>query len=144
MKHFQPNEFGGWYEQLHPQLKEKLDAFREGWGAPVQVSPVGGAVGRRGGSSRSRHNVDVWGNVQAVDVFPIGLVGHADAIRAVSVAKRVGFTGIGFYPNWRPQPGVHLDVRDDRPPGRPATWGGIRPDGGAMKYVSLQEAIDAL
>ena len=142
MKYFKPNEFQGWYEQLEPSLKTKLDKFREEWGDIVKVSPVGGAVGRNlGPDNQSKHNVDYWGEVLAVDLMPKGMILVEDMNRAMSVAKDCGFTGIGIYPFWLPQPGIHVDVR---PGTRVAQWGAIpNREKGGQRYVSVEEALQA-
>jgi len=140
MHFFKPAEFQGHYERLNPKLKEYLDEFRRQWGRPIRISPAPKAVGRTDGNSQ--HNYMRWGDVRAVDVMPDGLIGRSDAIRAVQLAKDIGFTGIGVYPDWRPSSGMHLDVRDGRERGKPATWGGVRNDSGKQVYVSMEQAIN--
>ena len=150
--YFDPTEFRGWYERLHPRLAYCLDIFRHMWGSSVIVSPANGAIGRRD-DSQSRHNVNAWGRVEAIDVMPDGLRTASQAQRAVDKATQACFTGIGIYPHWRPDVGMHLDVRGTERPGRPATWGAVdynratqsqkrrgRVDGGQV-YVSIEEAI---
>lgn len=131
-RYFSPGEFGGWFEQMAPELLRKLDRFREQWGGRVVVSPVAGGVGRHlGEGDQSQHNVDQWGEVRAVDFFPQvrDLAGRwryinsaAEIRRAYEVARAVGFTGIGVYTDTAPGYMVHGDVRPDREPGDPATW----------------------
>lgn len=60
--------------------------------------------------------------------------------RWLQVAKLAGFTGVGLYPDWKPRPGMHLDVRPDRTPTNPATWAGIRNDEGYQVYVGINAA----
>lgn len=136
MKYFSEHEFNGWYGRLSPELKIALDTFRGVWGYPVIISPAEGAVGRHLGDSKSQHNIDKWGEVRAVDIFPYGLDSYSDAVRAIQCAKESGFTGIGIYPEWSPQCGMHVDVR---PGNHIATWGQV--DG---EYVSIQIALNEL
>lgn len=136
-RYFQPREFGDWSEHVSAKLLACLDAFRELWGAPVVISPVPGAVGRRD-DSQSQHNVNRWGEVRAVDCFPRAMATIRDMREAVDIARTVGITGIGVYPDWRPQPGLHLDVRASRDEGDPALWAGV---GDPQQYVAIGEVI---
>lgn len=141
MKNFKPEEFQGWYNQCDLNLLDKLDKFRDLWGAPVMVSPAHGAVGRQlGKDATSQHNIDRWGWVKAVDVMPKGMLERADMERAIRLAEEAGFTGIGVYPFWHPFPGLHLDVRDS-PDGRVATWAGV-PKGGKQVYIGMLAGLD--
>ncbi len=129
LKHFTPDEFGPWWPQMNQELLKKLDAFRERWGAPVVISPAEGSLGRHGGEfGTSQHNVDAWGEVRAVDVFPMVPAGRSgyrymtnaeDRQRAMEVARAVGFTGIGLYTDTSPGNMLHVDVR---PTADVATW----------------------
>ena len=140
-KYFKNNEFQGWFDFLHPELLPKLDAFREGWGAPVMISPAPGAVGRRAPSSvKSQHNVTLWGTTRAVDIMPIGMKTKADFKKAVEIAKLVGFSGIGVYPDWSPQPGLHVDVRPGRAQGQPALWSAFKVNG-RQEYFAIDKAL---
>jgi hypothetical protein len=133
MKYFKPEEFQGYFDRLHPDLKIKLDELRERIGSPIAISPAPGAVGRTTGNSY--HNYVKHGSVMAVDVFPdanVYLPGFLEE------AKEIGFTGIGYYPHWQPRPGFHVDVR---PGDRVATWGGVRNEEGKQIYVSIEEAF---
>lgn len=136
LKHFKASEFGGWWPLMNRDLLLKLDEFRERWGVPVQISPASGAIGRETKGSASQHNVLRWGEVRAVDVMPVGMTTEAAKRRAVEIARDVGFTGIGLYPDWQPWPGLHLDVRADREPGDPAEWAGVKTVRG-QEYVAL-------
>ena len=137
MKHFKPEEFQGFYHDLSVVLCEKIDLTRERWGKPIHVSKAPGAVGRHLGIyDTSQHNIDRWHEVRALDVMPEGLESAYEVGQFFELAKEIGFTGIGFYPNWKPLPGFHLDVR----PGKLATWGRI--DG--KHYVSIIEAFESI
>lgn len=141
LRHFRPQEFGEWWPRMSVRLLEVLDEFRAIWGAPVTISPVEGALGRHmGPDAASQHNVDRWREVRAADVFPHGMVTRADAERAFRCAVAAGATGFGSYPHWQPQPGVHIDVRQDRQRGAPATWGFVRHDG-RKRQVALTQAF---
>ena len=135
MKYFTPKEFRGWYIYLSESFKLKLDAFREELGYPVHISPASGAIGRHAGKHTSRHNVDRYGVLEALDVMPEVI----EPERWIAAAKKVGLTGIGFYPDWKPQPGIHIDDRG----GRLATWGGVRnTPKSRQRYVSLRHALN--
>ena len=150
MIHFTRKEFirNGvqWFGYLAKELPEMLDAFREQWGAPVHVSPSQWALGRHNGTDgTSQHNVDRDGILRAVDLMPEGIKTRADMERAVDIAKRVGFTGIGVYPDWRPRPGIHVDTREDRVRNNPAQWGAVRDTPSAkQRYTSTHEALSKL
>ena len=143
LKYFSPDEFRQWWGQMNPELLQKLDAFRERWGAPVRISPASGALGRHDGiTGTSQHNVDAWGEVRAVDVFPMVPAGRggyayissrADRERAYQTARAVGFTGIGLYTDTSPGDMLHVDVR---PQTNVATWSRI--DG---SYMDIGQAI---
>jgi hypothetical protein len=137
LRYFTPQEFGGWYEKMSPDLLKKLDEFRHQWGFPIQVSPHQDAVGREHPTSNSQHNIMKWGEVRAVDVFPKNSLGGyinsaAERKRAYDIAKRVGFTGIGLYTDTSPGHMVHLDVRE----GSLAKWSRI-----AGQYKGIDEAL---
>lgn len=146
MKYFKPTEFGLWYDQLSPVLKYNLDALREELGAPIHLSKAKVAIGRNLGSDNtSQHNVDKWGEVRAVDGY---VPEELSLLDFYNEAKGVGFTGIGFYTGWNGGRGFHLDVREDRQEGFPATWGGTYTYNpvtkkGKTAYGSLWEMIDA-
>lgn len=140
MKYFKPSEFQGFFPRLHPDLVLYLDLFREAWGAPVSVSPAVGAVGRTTGSGY--HNYVLHGCVMAVDVMPDFSDGRT-LKEAYYCAKGLEkFSGIGAYPDWKPRPGLHLDVRPDRSPLNPATWAGVKNDKGKQVYVGVLEAFE--
>ena len=144
--HFKPPEFnrGGtnWYSDMSPRLLVLLDVYRTMWGLPVSISGHNKAVGRcLGRDNTTQHNIERWGEVRAVDCFPSGMEPTSVA-DAVQLADEIGFTGIGLYPQWRNnkgevQPGLHLDVRSDRRPGDPATWGYLNGE-----WVSINDAIE--
>lgn len=144
LKHFSASEFGLWWPLMNAELLTKLDAFREAWGAPVRISPASGGIGRHQGSEgNSQHNVDKWGEVRAVDVFPLVEVrpgeyrymnSQADRQRAFNTAKQVGFTGIGLYTDTKPGDMLHVDTRESG--GRVATWSRV-----AGNYRGISEVL---
>lgn len=140
LKYFSAQEFGVWFPLMSAELLIKLDAFRHAWGAPVEISPAEGGIGRED-ESNSQHNVSAWGEVRAIDVMPRGMSTEAERRRAVAIAKEVGFTGIGIYPDWKPRAGLHLDVRKPQSPGHVATWSGIKNHNGKQVYASLERGL---
>lgn len=154
LRYFAPDEFRNWWGQMSPRLLVLLDVLRYSWGQPIIVSPAEGALGRHD-AGESQHNIDQWGEVRAADVMPDG-IGRASQVRqCVEDARVLGFTGIGVYPHWSPSPGLHLDVRESRDLGDPATWGALSVDRatqgqrqrgserGGQVYLSLDEAVAA-
>lgn len=135
LEYFSADEFGAWWPFMSADLLQKLDEFRRRWGAPVTVSGAHGALGRTG-DGHSQHNVDRWGEVRAIDVFPKGMDSLADRTRAFDIAKSIGFTGIGIYTDTKPSNMLHLDVREDRNAGDPAKWSRV---GG--RYLGIDEVI---
>ena len=136
LRHFRAEEFGKWWELMSPHLLLGLDAFRDQWGAPVVVSPSREALGRHDGDGRSQHNVDRWGEVRAADVFARGLTGPRAAAKARRIAERVGFTGVGVYPQALPHAMLHLDWREGRTPSEPAEWTAVRNADGGWDYAA--------
>ena len=141
LKHFKPEEFGAWYPFMNNELLRKLDLFRELLGSPVHVSPVDGALGRHGGDDdHSQHNVDLWGDVRAIDVFPTlngeYIQTEAERTHVYNIARQAGFTGIGLYTDTVPGNMLHVDVRDDRSESAPALWARV-----AGEYTGIAEVI---
>lgn len=101
-----------------------------------------GAVGRRAPKTeKSLHNVNLWGKVKAVDILPTGMVTKEDFKKAFEIAKEVGFTGIGVYPDWVPQPGLHVDNRPGVAKGKPAKWSAFRINGQQV-YFHIDKAFE--
>ena len=141
LNHFVPAEFGKWWGLMSPELLRKLDKFRELWGDKVMISPVSGAIGRHlGHDDTSQHNVDKWGEVRGIDIFPKGLNASTKA-KAIRCAKKAGFTGYGIYSDTKPSWMMHVDVRADRTVSRPATWGRVSDAKGSKRYVGLGEVV---
>jgi len=141
MHFFKPSEFpAGEFVLLDKRVHPCLDDFRKLWGGPVFITPVRGGVARRGGNSRSQHNVTRWGKSRAVDVFPKDMGSAVARARAVDCAVAAGFTGIGLYPDWRDgrgnRGGLHLDIR----PGAIALWSGWARSSG-QTYEAIGAAL---
>lgn len=145
MQHFTRKEFRGWYDQMSPRLVTMLDVFRFVIKNPVHISLAEGAIGRElGRHNRTKHNVDLWGEVRAIDFFVEGVETEAEARMVFNTLRWLGFTGVGVYPEWtnnkgKKQVGFHADVRHDRDMGDPATWGKI--NGG---WVSAEQALESM
>lgn len=138
LRYFSPEEFGPWWPQMSRDLLFKLDEFRHRWGAPVIISPAEGSLGRHQGHvGESQHNVDAWGEVRAVDVFPKVngryMTRAADRRRAYEIAQEVGFTGIGLYTDTTPGNMLHVDVR---PGNRVAKWSRVGGD-----YLDIGQVV---
>lgn len=145
-----------WWPRMSPRLLVLLDVFRHALGEAVLISPAEGSLGRRRGpSDSSQHNVDRWGEVRAADVMIRNMRRADQARRAAELAQSRGFTGIGVYPHWRPHPGLHVDVREDRMPGDSSTWGALALNkatraqkekgrvAGGQVYLPLSEVVSA-
>lgn len=150
LRYFKPHEFRGWWDDMDPALLVLLDRFRarlapltpDPGGVVVRVSPHPRAIGRHDGAKgTSQHNIDRWGEVRAIDVMP--MIGRQYRRNVVGIAIDVGFTGVGLYPDWNPSWGLHLDVRQDREQGKPATWSGIKIwDHDQQKMVQTYRALE--
>lgn len=151
LRHFAPSEFGVWWPFVDDRLLFQLDIYRETLaeivpGVRVKVSGADGAIGRLTGSVESQHYAGD-GVVRAVDVMPYVIEGdekraltRMEMAAAVDLARTM-FSGVGLYPEWKPFPGLHLDVRPDRRPGDPATWARVDVDG-VQQYVSMVVGMD--
>lgn len=149
LDHFDSNEFidadgKNWFNLISPELLVKLDILRGFRTAPIHISKASGAIGRfLGENATSKHNIDKWGLVLAIDVFP-SYEPHLNPKDFLNLAEEVGFRGVGFYPEWEMHTGskllkggFHLDVRPNEVMGDPATWGFIGED-----FVDIYTAIE--
>ena len=149
LRYFSASEFGAYWPLMNVELLAKLDAFRQALGYPVAISQAPGAIGRpiigggqaESGAEKSWHNYALHGEIMAIDVHPLPPGGATadERQRWYNVAKQVGFTGIGIYPDWN-RPGMHLDVRTDRTASNPATWAGVS-RGGKQIYTDISGAF---
>jgi hypothetical protein len=143
--YFDKGEFGQWQDKMSCRLLVMLDVFRHLIDSPVSISDHPSSLGRYlGKNSQSAHNVDVWGEVLAVDCFVDNAKTSRSVQDIVDCAIMLGFTGIGIYPEWvnnngELQCGFHLDIRPTRKPGDPAKWGYV---GG--KFTDIKTALAAL
>jgi hypothetical protein len=135
LEHYSPADFGAWWPFMSPELVILLDDLSTAIGAKLERSPAEGTLGRLYGSTSSQHHAGTL-VVRAADVLiPPGhslraVYDVARGFRTVNPAgETIGFHGIGVYPDWRPRPGLHLDVRPDRNPSNPAEWAGLKVDG---------------
>ena len=130
MQYFKEEEFNGWYDQLHPELKIALDKLRELIKRPIFISQAEGAVGRKD-DSNSYHNINKHGYVMAVDIFPTYVKTKDDCTFIYDKAVEAGFKGIGLYPFWRQGIGFHVDIRKRD---RVSRWSLIK--GGYVSWLS--------
>ncbi len=128
---FEPSEFREWWLYMDTDLLQKLDTFRSLWGRPVAISSHPDALGRHmgAGGSKSYHNIDRYGAVRAVDIFPQGL-NPGNAAQAVQLAEQAGFGGIGLYTDTQPSMMMHLDNR-----ATPGRWARV-----AGNYLGIEQA----
>lgn len=141
LRFFTEAEFREWWPFMDERILKCVDEFRAHWGAPCSISPVDGALGRRlGPEPMSGHNIDRWGTVMAVDLFPAGMDTAEDLKRALDCAKRAQATGIGLYTDTQPSFMIHLDVRPDRTADRPRLWC-RRFVGQERKYLAITDVL---
>ena len=143
LEHFDKEEFRLWWPEMSPRLLTMLDLLRYRLGSAIHISKAKGSLGRQD-ETDSEHNVIKWGEVLAVDCFVNGVFGKNQVWSVIEEATRLGFTGIGIYPEWKnnqgiPQCGFHLGARPNRKMGDPATWGYMNGD-----YVSLMKALRSI
>lgn len=153
LRHFTPDEFGPYWPMMDQQLLVMIDEFRQRLGYRVDISPAPGAIGRpvigqeanpEEQNSSTWHNYFKHGAVMAIDLMPVPPAGATpyERERWLKIAREVGFTGIGIYPDWKPRPGIHVDVRTDRQPGAPALWAGVRdPQTGKQIYTGIEQGL---
>lgn len=143
LRYFKPHEFGDWWGKLDMDLLQKLDNLRDLWSKPIIISPALGGIGRHDGpDGTSMHNIDKWGKVRALDLFP--MVPNAgggfrymrrldDRWKIFEMARKVGFTGIGLYTDTQPGNMIHVDNRSIN---GVALWSRIN-----KKYENISEAL---
>ena len=145
LKYFSASEFGLWWPFMNRDLLLALDAFREEWGSPVQISPVNGTLGRilyaNEDGFESGHNLLRWGTVRAVDFFPrfedgSYIATEAQRRRAYEIAINAGFEGIGLYTDTRPGNMMHGDMA-----GAGRRWARVPVAAGQNPYVSINQVV---
>jgi len=80
---------------------KKLQAFRTRINRPVYFNCLTEGVHVAG----STHGLGIAGDIR------IGGRGPINWNNMLQIAIDVGFKGIGYYPNWKPNKGLHLDDR---------------------------------
>jgi hypothetical protein len=121
---------------MSPRLLQCIDLFRTYWGNRCVVSPNPDALGRRlGPDAMSGHNIDRWGLVEAVDLFPLHMDEPEDLARAYSCARSACATGIGLYTDTKPGNMIHIDTRPDRHCSNPRLWSRVDKTYGAIDLV---------
>lgn len=147
LQFFTRSEFdrGGrnWFEHMSPKALVLLDTTRLQWESKIKISPDPGALGRTGSKNEySQHYHLRPGGVGAIDHIPEGIETAEDVERYVYLLTSLGWTGIGFYPVGASGPRFHGDVRTDQRPLHPATWGQAPDSKGALRTVSIRDAVD--
>jgi len=86
------------------QLLEALDDFRDELNAPIIFSPARGSLFATSGHSEKSYHYQG----KAADImFP-----QTPLLEAFFSATRfIAFGGIGIYPYWKPDAGLHVDIR---------------------------------
>lgn len=102
-------------EKVKFSFMKKLQAFRILIGRPVRFNCLTEGKHVRG----SVHGLGLAGDVR------IGGRGAINWNKMFQFAVSAGFKGIGWYPNWKPNKGLHLDDR----PGLFKMWKRIRVNG---------------
>jgi len=133
LHYFKRSEFRGYFDLMDKRLLVLLDTLRHISGTPISVSAHPRAIGRQDGNSW--HNYRKHGHIYAIDVMPYDKPKYV-----LSIAMDLGFTGIGYYPDWNPRAGLHLDTRTNEDPEYPALWGGINVNG-VQRYTTLESAL---
>jgi len=136
LEHFQPHEFRAWWPFMDAGLLLGLDEFRGILGARVNVSKARGAMGRLKDEFKDSPHFP-RPLVLAVDV----MLPESSLEEGFQAACAAGFTGIGVYPDWHPFHGMHLDMRTEHPPGRPALWSARAVKGNDDKIKQVYGAI---
>jgi hypothetical protein len=136
---FKPVEFRSWWGKVSPELLFRMDCLRGVLGRVVSISKASGSIGRLEGDSQ--HNLNLCGEVRALDFFVAGLTSVSDVQHVVNAMLLCGFTGVGVYTDTRNNDGeravmFHGDVRPDRGVNNPSTWGRVNGE-----YVTLERAI---
>jgi len=90
-----------------PVLLRALDEFRYELGARIIFSPLRGSLYARSGHAKDSYH---YKGMAADLMFP-----DTPLLEAFFAATRfMDFGGIGVYPYWAPDPGLHVDVRPAR------------------------------
>jgi len=95
---------------VQPSVTEKLGQLQAGWSSPLNISSGYRSPGYNARVGGARHSQHIKGN--AIDIDTAGMT-RAEVNKLAAEASRLGFNGIGFYPD-----SLHFDVRQT-----PAAWG---------------------
>jgi len=101
VQHFIPEEFGDHAKQVNPELVYTVEAIRQLSGTPVNIHlPIDGPA----------HAENSWHHKLLALDFHFGKgLSHFSEFTILSSFSQIG--GIGFYPEWSPRPGWHIDLR---------------------------------
>lgn len=135
LRYFKPAGVDQWGNPgaIDDGLLLRLDEFRHWLGVPIYVLH---GVKENGHAKRSYHYKE--NGACAVDVIIPDYLNNP--IDLVLDASRFGFTGIGYYPDWKyrgePVGGLHLDTRPVHDY-KHARWMGVQDERGKQHYVAL-------
>lgn len=101
IRFFRPEEWRNDPAKASPELVWALDHVREMAGIPINIHVCYAASGH------SEHSLHLTG--KAVD-FHFGK-GRTHAEEFTLLRNCPEFGGVGFYPEWLPRPGWHVDIR---------------------------------
>lgn len=145
LRHFVPEEFGKWWRHMDETFLLTLDEWRDRTGFLTRISPDPGALGRDYGSRSSQHFFD-GSPLKVADVQPYKLRGTQKIPLTIDelqhcyfIARDVGFTGIGVYPEWT-LPGFHFDQRIPKYEGHIATWSARYDENRTQIYEAVEKA----
>lgn len=111
----------GWPDSglyMQPEFMDRLLALRRMVGHPVMIHRNGG-FSTKGHAEGSAHYRGLAADFHVPDC-PVS--------RLARYIRSLDFSGVGFYPEWKPEAGFHIDMAERR-----ARW--VRTAGG--EYVSL-------
>ncbi|NCC25400.1 MAG: hypothetical protein EOM25_09450 [Deltaproteobacteria bacterium] len=110
IRHFERSEWGPKPEWVAWELIETLDAVRTEADVPVNII---GSWAESGHSEKSFHYTGM-----AVDIW-FGRGPNDERLSPLEqfalLSSRLILGGIGWYPDWRPVPGWHVDLRNRDP-----------------------------
>ena len=87
----------------------------------IRISPAEGAIARTDGKQSTMHFADLeLGRLsEAVDIMPLD-VDLETAYKAALTIPEIG--AVGAYPDWKPLPGLHIDLRKRKQGNRLSSW----------------------
>lgn len=136
VKYFQESEFFGQTLYVDAEVVFALDKLREKVGR-LMISPVGpDAIVRR--KPGTWHDITGGKLSKAIDIMPLDASLSQLYFSAQSIPE-IG--GIGLYPDWKPHPGAHIDLRVRKPGGGLAEWSGVIADNGVQVYRGVDKGF---